>query len=539
MRGRKRCRQSLGDLEDTAIDGSSFWPRGPESLEEMLQAHRAPALTALQTAGEKHGCSTTEALQGLKNKTIIVTSAYSGYGTFEMACHDIFAEISRTLDQPCRVMMYACTEIRSDLQGILCHHPSHIRPQHLFANVLGRLSQHDRSVCIDMQDAALAERELLLVRHRLHLINDVELREECDRLGQSLFDDICRYLHTVSFEETDECLMCPGKPQCFINPRRWYGSHSLWWEGAGTDCRPWSLMTRTKGGKPKWLSDRTLPCLVWLFSCRYYRVDRLFHENSANFPHDVLGEIFNFNIASQLRSQYFCAAVANDEADVPDVEPNEADDLESWVVRSVAFSPEDVGIPCNRTRRYSSVSHSSVDSRKSCCYPSFAAVFFRTLAVDAAVFFPPDWWQQPRQLLQDIDLSACDLARLEGHCVYHNYLGSCDGFFDSWEIPLAIADVTQEARFRPAQSRLFPTQMLRSVFWDLVRNRRVPSHVLWLAHGFPHPAATAQMSEEQQHGFDSSIFPALADLSYRSQQRVLGNSMHLSQISLWCLYHLG
>ena len=181
-----------------------------------------------------------------------------------------------------------------------------------------------------------------------------------------------------------------------------------------------------------------MPCLVWYFSCRCYRVDRLFHENSKHFPHEVLGEIFNRNIEIQLRSSYLSGVPSEDEC-LPDVEPKEeASSGESWVVRSVVFSPDDIGIPTKRKRRYSSVSHSSVDDSSG--QPSFRKIFFRKLAVDVSIFFPADWSQQSRLPVEMVDLSAANLARLEGHYVHQNYDGQCMSFFGNWQIPLVIVD---------------------------------------------------------------------------------------------------
>ena len=260
---KKRKKRRRGAEDDALLEGEapvrrSSRPEGPASLPEVLRLHRAPAFAALGDACTR-----------FQGKTLIVTSAYSGLGTFEMACHGIIEDLKRSwegMQETCRIITYASTEMSAPCQQVLTNDRSEIRPQHLFRDVLGRLPTQHRLVCSQIQIQAFAERDLLQVRKRLRLICEDEFKEECERLGQELLVDLCRHLHTVHFEETDECLICPGKPQCFINPRRWYPG-AEWWEGAGTDCRPWSAMTRTLAGKPKWLSERTLPCLVWFFSC--------------------------------------------------------------------------------------------------------------------------------------------------------------------------------------------------------------------------------------------------------------------------------
>lgn len=312
---KKRKKRRRGAEDDALLEGEapvrrSSRPEGPACLPEVLRLHSAPAFAALTAASGEHSSCTGDALTRFQGKTLIVTSAYSGLGTFEMACHGIIEDLKREwegMQETCRIITYASTDLSVPCQQVLTNDRSEIRPQHLFRDVLGRLPTQHRLVCSQIQIQAFAERDLLQTRKRLRQICEDEFKEECERLGKYLLLALCRHLHTVHFEETDECLICPGKPQCFINPRRWYPG-AEWWEGAGTDCRPWSAMTLTLAGKPKWLSERTLPCLVWFFSCRCYRVDRLFHENSKHFPHEFWARF------STTISRLICGAIISAES---------------------------------------------------------------------------------------------------------------------------------------------------------------------------------------------------------------------------------
>ena len=78
-----------------------------------------------------------------------------------------------------------------------------------------------------------------------------------------------------------------------------------------------------------------------------------------------------------------------------------------------------------------------------------------------------------------------------------------------------------------------PCLIKNSCLWELVTNQVVPSSVIWLAQGWPHPASIVK--------FDSAV----GDFPWQDEQfsnaevcEVLGNGMNVSQAGMWFLWNL-
>lgn len=121
--------------------------------------------------------------------------------------------------------------------------------------------------------------------------------------------------------------------QCHQNRAPEY-AQMVWCEGAGTVCKPFSTMATN----PPWLDPSTLSTLMWAFSTRFDEPRHIHHECVTPFQHEVF-----IGRCSQTEG------VLKD----PMAKPLPLGvESQGYIHQVKVFSPTVVGVPSERTRKY-------------------------------------------------------------------------------------------------------------------------------------------------------------------------------------------
>jgi hypothetical protein len=134
----------------------------------------------------------------------------------------------------------------------------------------------DRTECEAILEKALSE-FAILKRTRRGISKESFTRQK-RQLSRRLLYDLCQSLKGLEYKEKAYC--CVHDQECLIHPRSSDDlKDSVWVEGGGNCCTAWSQI----GGRDGWLHSSALPCLVWVYSTKYYEPDKLLQECSPGF----------------------------------------------------------------------------------------------------------------------------------------------------------------------------------------------------------------------------------------------------------------
>ena len=544
---------TMADVDDSALTSVSpskkrrqgdvpWYPPGPQTLGETL-SHNLKYLAEMTSTVPNMGQDTGQALEALSGAQVVLTSSYSGTGCFEGVFHQIMKQLKQTFpDSSGGVACHAATDINSAAQMCLSSHKSCIH--HVFGDILGRVPRGFQQPLKDIESSYLAEFKFLQTELKLGQLTKPEFGVAKRKLEQGYVCKLKSELSQIEFNDADFCLV--HQKQCYISPRHDSRfSHAYWIEASGNTCCPWSRI----GGQNGWLDVATLPFLVWCYSTRFFEPDSILQENVACFPEEEMFSIFQESGADVLK----------------DLEARPLHPLESagklqrqYMMQSKVFSPTDLGIPCNRLRKYTAM---HLSPWVKCRFGiSFENLFFRELRADASIYLngvpAAEHGKEVLDRLRafgreaaagrvDSDshaLSAGDSARLES---WVHWAGK-QGFLDEtgcWRPKFALADVTQNAQFRQrlCVEAAMPCLLTHTLLFDLVSGRLVTACSHWLAQGFPHPAGRGvQQQLKAAFPFDDTILDGTSSegLSYSSQRILAGNAMHWNAIGSWLLYNL-
>lgn len=121
---------------------------GPGDLAGVLLLLRTLCFQLVASAREAGYQDVIDSLALLCMQGWLVTSTYSGMGTFEIAAAIIMDSLIDALGlerAACvGLVCYSACEVAAHCQTVLKQHPSCSRPKHLFRNILDRLMPQDR-----------------------------------------------------------------------------------------------------------------------------------------------------------------------------------------------------------------------------------------------------------------------------------------------------------------------------------------------------------------------------------------------------------
>ena len=90
-------------------------------------------------------------------------------------------------------------------------------------------------------------------------------------------------------------------------------------------------------------------------------------------------------------------------------------------VESIVFSPEDMGIPVRRARRYSCILWAPLLARRAGSNSKFEKLYYKDMQCDGSIFIKTDASEHV-----DKKLTAADTGVLAGHLSHAHDIGLCD-----------------------------------------------------------------------------------------------------------------
>ncbi len=278
--------------------------------------------------------------------TIVLTTSYSGIGCAEAAAAMLAHAVSMSGIPDTRwgkLEVYRSIENTLVCQALLHSHKEASRPTHVFSDLLTLL--HDTTLS-SLQ--GLQRRWLDTYRSRLrNVVGAAQRKELLAKCSATYIAQAMRVLKrnppntnaAACTTHERECPLCP-----VVEPGQ------LHIEVAGSTCVAWSAMGLCEG----WLHESSTPFLCWVQLLLHHQPHLIVHECTPSFD--------TVTLAALLQPHYdvsFCIA-----------------------------SPDDLGFPCRRARKYSVCVHrSKANLRCPLDRENFLRVFAREVCTDASLYF--------------------------------------------------------------------------------------------------------------------------------------------------------
>jgi hypothetical protein len=520
------------------VHNGDWYPLGPQNLSEVVHIVE-DQVRALLEACDLRCPAARENLKDFARRDMVITSSYSGAGTFEVAVSMYMTTLSEQLGLPSesrgKVSMYAAWDISKASQKVLRSHRLETRPKHLFGDLTERLEGSDR----DRLAAILSDcMEKYQIGRRQFEDGFLTLQGKKDlrvALGRKLVLELSSELESMEFKTTAWCLMC--KNQCPISPRwdpEFKGTY--WCEAAGTNCQPFSTANHDAGG---WLDESTLIALVWVYSMRYFQPDTILREcvvGASMAPFE--GPLAASDVVKCPRSASVTSDMSDSVFDRSDRDSGK-DEGDAYTPDMRDFSPRQIGLPVERRRRYERYNNAArlqVFPRNDI---DFKKVFFRCLACDLSVFASQA--ESFHKQGQDVALTAACEARIEGYLL----LASKKGLLvptpppgKPWLRTCVLVDAEQDAGYGGLFDVSAPTLLKRSRLYDIVQQRLAAPAQHWLMQGFPYPCDASGDFSQRFFPFLQLVVDSPDVLTEAEQRQLTGNGMHVAQIGSWFLYNL-
>ena len=276
---------------------------GPATFEEaMLWAEKLfPDMLA---ALAEQGASPEYVLGKLNDMKVVVTTTYSGMGVPEIACsflkkafqkHKCCLEFGfhgcRDMDPLCRKML------------TFSRFPS----EHMFGDIMDSVSPELAERLKSMQKASR------LLYDKQAVGKDKAAKNELTKsIGRAFAVQALKALEQCGMTKDCCCHCYHHMEACRLWPVASPGT--LHMEVGGNTCTPWSSYGKHGG----WLDPVSVPCVVWLHNLRVSSPGLIINECTPRFDVEIAERLLQ----------------------------------DKYISSSVVFGPPDMGLPCNRGRRY-------------------------------------------------------------------------------------------------------------------------------------------------------------------------------------------
>jgi len=325
-------------------------PEGPKSYLELHDWVKFILTRFVQRglASEERLCVAFAALLQLG---IVVTTHYSGMGTFEIMCGILLSNlIALGFVAPDAIgfRMHSSSDYEDICQRVLGCHAGQFAPEHIFGDL-----------CLALPPRLVAKwrHQLQTYRRRVdsRAKNPKQRKLLTDSYGKLFLKNALLDMKTHKFSRRTKHWCYKHGKHCPHFPDKIPGQIHV--EASGTTCVGFSLM----GVLWRWLDDSTIPFLAWICMVRAVLPDIIIHECVPMFDVEVLEQALNDGV----EEEGFM-----------------------YTVQSVCFSPTDQGAPIERRRRYTVCTlNKTMKLNIPYCIRSFSEVTFRRLEMNGSVFF--------------------------------------------------------------------------------------------------------------------------------------------------------
>ena len=508
----------LCDLDEGALimrnsisSSPHWWPTGPQSLEAVIGIAESQVCSLFRAADALGLLSVVQLnLRRVLELGIVLSSCYSGCGTFEFAAHMYLSTVAKVVQIPHGCMtplvVWSATEKNPIGQKALLGHTDSTRCKHCFSNLMDRVCTWDRNRLIAIYDIVRGFYTRAEELFKDGLATKAYLAKMRNQLGVKLTAQCSAILSAAEFNTHAYCIVC--KQLCPLTPRSDPSLCGRYWiEAAGSNCFPFSRQNTV--ARLGLVDFSTVLVLVWAYSCKSYAPDGLIHECVPTFPEELL---LGCLLEQTSGGRYEATAQV--------------------------FSPTDLGVPAARLRKFARF---SLLPRCSTIDLPFADCFYRSRNVDLSVYM--DVAAVPQGA--DVEYTASRLAKKEAFQLKCIELGLCNSDASTWHQNGVVANCSDHADgpwFNVA-FRQHPTVCRSSRFFNLALDRQVLLQELWMVNGFPHPAAAQLLPATKNYLPPPSLVmhddvKGVGKLSESEQRHLIGNCMHVTAIGSVFLQHV-
>ena len=209
--GRKRKRRQHSAL----TDGTA--PSGPTCVGDVIGIAKYHVQRILECGTVE--CNASENLRAHAMGGFVITTAYSGMGTFEFAGKTYLNEVGKALgiEAGVRIICYASAEIDDTANRVLCNHQGDSRPKHRFGCILERLHSEDRRQVLQIEEKIFRTAAELKIAFESEELSKALYHNKRDDLGSELIRQLSEFLEDVEFADVAWCREC--EDYCPVSPR--------------------------------------------------------------------------------------------------------------------------------------------------------------------------------------------------------------------------------------------------------------------------------------------------------------------------------
>ena len=416
------------------------------------------------------------------------------------------------------VVMYSATDNDQLCRQALLAHPHESTPQHVFRDVLERVPD---DVLARLKAIESSKLKTMPARRRSACID--ERIQKCE-LGAELVAGLRKELESTRFNETVWCVR--HNAYCHVHPRSDASlAGFMHLEVAGPCCPAWSSMSARQD---RWLSQATLPALVWAYSARHAGVDIIVHENAPGWDEEPTRQIFAGEANGARRRSNCVGSMYGPGASV------------FGCYQPPPLCPTMFGRPSRRKRKYTMFIrrhgfHLALPPVTTFA-EAFEQAFVRAQSLGMVEYLcapEPLVLDHAEQLVRDqgFDMDATEIdagmAVRSGEAVRsfgYQRLAESKGLVEDgvWNCPVALVNLAQaSSHIKQVDTANAPALMTRSILFDLVRQRMLVDEEYWLIQGYAPPRLLHSRLEH--------LFPARElHLSSKQARHLAGNGMHLT-----------
>ena len=441
-----------------------------------------------------------EALHFAQCPSVVMTSSFSGVGTAEIAGHMGHQAFCQGVGSAAKFCSYSCCDVDKHCQRLLSFQ-DHMR-------VFGSTTEL-------FEDSVLSKLRAKIKAVKIKVRNDgYPLKHagiEVCHFAFDLFKD--QRPKTTSF-----CYRCNSHCQRYPDDAFLSSTNSIWIDVSGSPCIPWT--PAAYGNTEKWLhSSVTEAYMCWIFSL----------VNQGSRPPDV---IVHENVSGF------------------DYEGSYVFLQDLYTMESFIISPEDVGLPVARPRRYTLFVLNRHNLMLSFCKETWERLFFAFAKMDASLFLQATKQQiqddfhaqvQSRRHLSDVDKDSITLNDLltEKELAVVSQMRLKVLNIPPSSRPVAwFVNLSQSLAFQPGiRQRLHsPTLMTSSrLFLDCLEDPVMSRHIHPLEL-FAMQCLPIFMEGPGQSSFEKNVKQAAIPRGH--QIRMAGNGMNcmvIGQVLLFCM----
>jgi hypothetical protein len=481
---------------------SSHYRCGPASIEELWRW--TPKLLAdLFSRDEVREIGLFENLKAAMARGLLAVTDCSGMGMPEMMLGSVADSlVDHGVDA--RVQIWRSSDSgRVQRKVALCTAGRGPTPEHVFSDIVEYIPKSTLACVKETLQAYQVQVDAM--------VNDgCEQRTAVESLHHDMMVSVCKVMKKSQFNLEATAWCCRCDKHCAVHPPAFESRGRTTMAISGTPCVSWSSMGKQHG----WMATSLLPFVAWAFTVRAWRPSIIIHECTPTFDDSIFTLIFN-------------------------------DDVDEYDIQSFVFSPEDIGVPLMRNRRWTILVHKTARAPALTCPFSklgFGNIFSRSLAADGHIF-----WCAPANTVAEAASSLAKKRKAIENAwddVALLAVGSqknLEAYMKLWQEKNpggehVIFNVTQKPEFFKSMPCLLPTLLTKtSVLWSTLHERPLLPEEHVAAMGVPFFAEQRSIQER----FGIEILMLEGQLTSAEMKLLAGNTMCSTACASVLIFALG